>query len=403
MSNWLKPRLALLRQWPLAVALAIVAHAAVPLAATAQEVAEAAAQEVEGFGFEVEKSVACTPVKSQDRTGTCWSFATASFLESEMMRKGHSPLNLSEMFVARNVYLNKAQNYVLRQGKANFGEGALAHDLINAVRSHGLMPESAYPGNRNGQGQHDHSEMAAVLESVLKAITARSRPSTEWKQAYSAILDVYLGQAPEKFSFEGQDYTPQEFAEHLGFNAKDYVNLTSYTHHPFGEPFVLEIPDNFSNGSFQNVPIDQLVQTIDNAIANGYSVAWDGDVSESGFNSGRGLAVLPKNPNDRKRFSEPVEQMQVTQEMRQQTFEDLTTSDDHLMHLTGIARDKEGNKYYIIKNSWGEIGPYDGYLYMSEAYVRLKTVAILVHKDALEPSVTETGTAAPSGDGAGSR
>ena len=320
------------------------------------------------------------------------------------MRQGKSPLNLSEMFVVRNVYLNKAQNYVLRQGKANFGEGALAHDLMNAVRSHGVMPESAYAGNRNSRGQHDHSEMAAVLESVLKAITARSQPSTQWKQAYESILDTYLGKAPETFSYEGQDFTPQSFAQHLGIDTRNYVNVTSYTHHPFGEPFVLEIPDNFSNGSFHNVPIDDLVATIDRAIENGYSVAWDGDVSEQGFSSGNGLAILPKNPNNRARFREPVEQLEVTQEMRQETFENLTTSDDHLMHLTGIARDKEGNKYYIIKNSWGEVGPYEGYLYMSEAYVRLKTVAILVHKDALQATEEEeTSTqAAPGNDASGS-
>ncbi len=355
---------------------------------------EAPKQEKKGYAFTVEKSLDCTDVKSQDRTGTCWSFATSSFVESELIRMGKGKHNLSEMFIVKNTYKDKAQNYVLRQGKANFSEGALAHDLLNAVSRHGLVPEEYFTGLKGNAKRHDHSEMVIVLKGMLDGVVKQKSLSPRWKQAYDRVLDVYLGSAPSQFSYQGQAFTPKSFAKSLGFNPKDYVSVTSYSHHPFNESFVLEIPDNYSNGSFQNLPIDDLVKTIDNAIANGYTVAWDGDVSESGFNSRLGLAILPKQSSSRM-FREPVEEMDVTQSMRQKTFESLSTTDDHLMHLVGIARDKNNKKYYIIKNSWGEVGPYRGYIYMSEAYVRLKTVAILVHKDAV---VETKGKTAAGGD-----
>ena len=338
-------------------------------------------KEKKGYAFTIETKLPCTEVKSQDRTGTCWSFATASFVESELIRTGQGEHNLSEMFIVKNTYKDKARNYVLRQGKANFGEGALAHDLLNAVRRHGLVPESQYSGLLDGKKRHDHSEMAALLKGMLEAVVKRKSLSPKWRDAYDKILDVYMGKAPQQFEYQGKTYSPHSFAKSLKFNPRDYVSITSFTHHPFNEKFVLEIPDNYSNGSFHNLPIDDVVKTIDRAIKNGYSVAWDGDVSEKGFVSGRGLAVLPKDSRSTKMYREPVEEMEVTQEMRQKTFENLSTTDDHLMHLVGIARDKNGKKYYIIKNSWGAVGPHKGYLYMSEAYVRLKTIAILVHKD----------------------
>ncbi len=340
-------------------------------------------EEIRGYGFEILNSVDVTEVKSQDSTGTCWCFATASFMESEALRIGKGQHNFSEMFVVRNIYKQKAFNYVHRSGKANFSEGALAHDFMNAVNRHGLVPEEVFDGLDDGVTRHSHGEMVKMLEGILKVVLEQRKPSGKWKVAFDRILDVYLGSAPEEFSYQGKSYTPKEFAASVGFHAKDYVNLTSYSHHPFYDSFVLEIPDNFSNGSFYNVPIDELVATIDNALANGYSVAWDGDVSERGFSRDNGLAILPKNRGTREMFREPGEEVDVTQELRQTSFEDHTTTDDHLMHLTGVAKDKNGNKYYLIKNSWGEVGKHKGYLYMSEAYVRLKTVAILVHKDAL--------------------
>ena len=369
----------------------------------AQEDTDQPAEEAkpEKYEFVVDVSLPCTDVESQDRTGTCWSYATASFIESELMRQGRGEHELSEMFIVRNIYRDKATNYILRQGKANFGEGALAHDFINAAGRYGLVPDEAYSGLIDGNQSHDHSEMAAVLQGMLEALTGRRNLSPNWDEAYAAVLDTYLGAAPKEFSYQGQAYTPQTFSAQMGFNADDYLNFTSYTHHPFDRPFVLEIPDNFSNGSFHNVPVDRLVEIIDTALDAGYTVAWDGDVSEKAFSAGSGLAVLPAEGR-RDGLKRPGDEMEVTQEMRQETFEELSTTDDHLMHLVGRAHDQLGNKYYIIKNSWGDgTGPYKGYLYMSEPYVRLKTVAILVHKDAIDAS--PTAQAAPVDEGAASR
>ena len=342
-------------------------------------------EEPKGYAFEVIKNLEATDVKSQDSTGTCWCFATASFMESELIRMGKGQHDLSEMFVVHNIYQDKARNFVQRQGKANFGEGALAHDFMNAVKRNGLMPEQVYDGLDDDESRHNHGEMSAVLEGMLDKLVERRTKSDKWDDAFRGVLDVYLGSYPDQFNYEGQTYTPREFADSLGFQTRDYVNLTSFVHHPFYESFVLEIPDNYSNGSFFNVPVDELVATIDNAIENGYTVAWDGDVSERGFSRTKGMAILPKDgsPN----FNEPEEETAVTQEMRQKTFEEHSTTDDHLMHLTGIAKDKNGNKYYIVKNSWGKVGDHAGFVYLSEPYVRLKTVAILVHKDALPQTV----------------
>ena len=342
-----------------------------------------AKKEVTPYEFTIQKSLETTDVKSQGATGTCWCFASTSFIESELMRQGKGQHDLSEMFVVKNVYLDKAHNFLRRQGKTNFGEGALAHDYIRAASGHGLVPESVYDGLDEGKTKHDHAEMFAVLNGMLEGLVKRRRLSTRWPEAFDSVTSTYLGEAPLEFSYEGENFTPKSFAEKLEFNAKDYVNLTSFSHRPFGEPFVLEIPDNFSSGLFHNVPIDDLVKTIDYAIENGYTVAWDGDVSERGFSKSKGLAVLPvQGRNDFLKF--PGKELDVDQEMRQATFEEHSTTDDHLMHLTGIAHDQNGKKYYLIKNSWGEVGDHDGYLYMSEAYVRLKTVAILVHKDCVK-------------------
>ncbi|MEM7453581.1 MAG: C1 family peptidase [Planctomycetota bacterium] len=379
LSRWLSFSLV----FAMSVAAAIPAVAGPYLQET--ETAQARSQsepEEARYEFTVESEVECTEVKSQGQTGTCWCFATASFLESEMLRRGKGQLNLSEMFIVKGIYQDKAMNYVLRQGNANFSQGALAHDFINGVHRHGLMPEEAYDGLDEGVSMHNHSEMESLLASMVEAVVERSRPTPKWRVAFDRVLDTYMGETPENFQYDGQSYTPKEFAEFLDFRKDDYVNITSFTHHPFYEEFVLEIPDNYSNGSFYNMPIDDIVAIIDHAIENGYSVAWDGDVSESGFSQSRGLAVLPDDPQARP-FNKPVEQMEVTQEMRQATFYDFTTTDDHLMHLTGIARDTAGNKYYMIKNSWGDTGPYGGHLYMSEAYVRLKTISILLHRDGM--------------------
>ena len=340
-----------------------------------------------GYDFEMVRTISCTPVKSQGRTGTCWSFATSSFLESEAIRNGKSSPDFSEMFVVRNVYKDKAQNYVLRQGKANFSQGSLSHDLMRVVGKYGVVPETAYSGKEEDAARHDHSEMAAVLKGMLDGVLKQKRPSLKWKDAFNSVVDVYLGETSNKFKHEGKTYTPESYAQEMGINADDYVNITSFTHHPFYKRFILEIPDNYSNGSFYNLPIEDMQAIVENAVNNGYSVAWDGDVSEKGFDAKKGIAVVPVDEGRENLFEKPGKEKNITQQLRQEQFETFHTTDDHLMHLTGIAKDNRGTKYFLIKNSWGEISPYKGYLYMSESYLKLKTVAILVHKDAIPKNI----------------
>ncbi len=330
-----------------------------------------------------------TAIESQDRTGTCWSYSTASFVESEVIRKGHKAVDLSEMFVARNVYKDKARNYMLRQGKANFSQGGLAHDLLREAGTNGVIPEAVYSGLLPGQTKHDHTELEHAMKGMLDGILQSKKLTRIWPTALEGILDAYLGKAPASFDWEGKTYTPAQFAKELGIAPEEYVTITSFSHHPWYSRFVLEIPDNYSNGSYYNVPIDELIEMVDHAIESGYSVVWDGDVSEKGFKMKKGLAILPANPKRKDLWSTPGPEQQVNQDRRQAQFETLHTTDDHLMHLIGTARDARGGKYYVIKNSWGEVGPYGGLLYMSEPYARLKTVAITLHKDALTTTMKE--------------
>lgn len=336
-----------------------------------------------GYDFEVKENVACTPVKSQDRTGTCWSFSTVSFLESEMIRQGKGTFDLSEMYIVRNIYKDKAMNYVLRQGKAQFSQGSLNHDVMRAFKVNGIMPESAYSGKVGDESKHDHSELSKGLKGYLDGIMESKRLSTKWMAGFEGILDAYLGEVPASFEYAGKTQNVKNFSADAGLNPDDYVELTSYTHHPFYTSFVLEIPDNYSNGSYYNVPLADLQAVVDNAIEKGYSVAWDGDVSEKGFSAKNGMAIVPADAEREDLYTMPGKEKKITQADRQETFLSYSTTDDHLMHLTGTAVDKNGTKYYLTKNSWGEISDYKGFLYMSDAYFRLKTVGVLVHKDAI--------------------
>ena len=335
------------------------------------------------YKFKTEKQINCSEVKNQANTGTCWSFATASFLESELMRMGHTDVDLSEMYIVRNIYKDKARNYMLRQGKANFSQGSLSHDLMRMVGRVGVMPETAYSGMLAGESNHNHSEMERGLKGYLDGVRAGKNLSTKWPTAFANILDAYMGAVPADFDAIGTKHTPASYAEALGISADNYVSLTSFSHHPFYSPFILEIPDNYSNGAYYNIPVDELISAIDFALLSGYTVAWDGDVSEKGFSSKEGLAVLPADPNRTDLFTKPGKEVDVDQGKRQDLFESYATTDDHLMHIVGISLDQNGNKYYLTKNSWGARGPYEGYLYMSEAYVKMKTVAIMIHKDAV--------------------
>ena len=331
-------------------------------------------------------TVACSAIKDQERTGTCWSFATASFLESELLRLHNKSIDLSEMYHVYATYQDKAQNYLLRQGKANFSQGSLSHDVINALARRGAVPESAFSGRPEGMKLHDHSELVAALKGLLDGLNKRKELSPYWPKAVAAVLEVYMGEVPASFSYEGKTYTPESFAAMLDLDPKDYLSLTSYSHRPFYQPFVLELPDNYSNGAYQNIPLKELEAVVDHALKNGFSIAWDGDVSEKGFNHNEGLALIPLKAR-KDLWTKPGPEMTITQELRQSTFESKATTDDHLMHIVGIAYDQKGTKYYKIKNSWGDDNAYKGYLYLSQAYFQLKTVGILLHQDAIPAEI----------------
>ncbi len=337
------------------------------------------------------REIKTTPVKNQQHTGTCWCFATTSFVETEILRMGGPALDLSEMFTVRHAYDHKGRLYVRYHGLANFGPGGQAHDVINMIRQYGFVPEEVYPGKDYGDTIHNHGELNAILNAYLDAVVKnRNRKLTPaWPKGFSSVLDVYLGKNPESFVVDGVKYTPKSFRDHFKFNPDDYIELTSYTHHPFYTKFGVEVPDNWSHDLYYNVPLDELISVMYNALAHGYSVAWDGDVSEKGFSYKNGVAILPEKPWSKitgkdSVFKHPVKEWQVDAAMRQKTFDDYATTDDHLMHLVGTGTDENGTHYYLTKNSWGtKSNKYSGYLFMSEPYVRLKTLAILVHKDAL--------------------
>ena len=357
------------------------------------------AQKIEkkNFDFKEIKTIKTTSVKSQDRTGTCWCFATTSFLETELIRMGKGKFDLSEMFFVRNAFETKALNYLRFHGKTNFGQGGQAHDVLNEIAENGIVPESVYSGKVYGQEKHNHSEQTSVLKGMLDGVIKSRNPTPVWKNAYCAALDAYLGETPASFTYDGKTYTPESFAKTLGINTDDYIELTSYSHQPYYESFVLEVPDNWSYDGYYNLPVDDLIEVMKKAINAGYSVAWDGDMSDRLFSHKNGIAIVPEtdweNMNDEVKdsiFVKPGKEKQITQEMRQEAFANYTVTDDHLMHLTGMAKDKNGTYYFLTKNSWGpESNDFGGYLYMSESFVRLHTIAFLVHKDALPKDIKE--------------
>lgn len=334
------------------------------------------------YKFTHEQEMACTSIKSQGNTGTCWSFSTISFLESELIRQGKKSVDLSEMYIVRNIYLDKAQNYLLRQGKANFSQGSLAHDVIRAMEMKGLMTESNYTGKKINN-TYNHGQLEKELKALLDNAIKDKKIRATWREKANDLLDQHMGALPIDFSAE----KAKGFTKKIAINPDDYLSFTSYIHHSFYKKFVLEIPDNYSNGSYYNLPIDELQAIADNALKNGYTLAWDGDVSEKGFSARQGIAVLPKDENRKNVFTKPGEEITVTQALRQSTFESYATTDDHLMHIVGTAKDQNGTSYYLTKNSWGKLSPYKGFLYLSDTYFRLKTVAIMVHRDAIPKEI----------------
>lgn len=366
-----------------------------------------------GFIFTETVLIPTTSVKDQNKSGTCWCFSGTSMMEDEIVRQGGKPLDLSEMFTVRQCYLDKADKYVRMYGGMNFAAGGSIMDVPYVWKRYGVIPDSIYAGLNYGEEKHVHGELDAVLKAYLDAIIKKpnKRISTAWKAGYEAILDAYLGKVPETFIVDGHTYTPQTYAASLGMNPDDYVPVTSFTHHPFYQTFPLEVADNWLWAQYWNVPLEEMKAIVDNALAKGYPVVWAADVSEGGFKWKEGVALMPKARNEadmegtelarwvklsdkereEKQFEikEPVEEIVVTQESRQEMFDRQETTDDHGMELVGIATDQKGNRYYKVKNSWDTNQIYDGFFYVSEPYFLAKTLSILIHKDAIPAGIAK--------------
>ena len=371
-------------------------------------------QAAEGIQFTVVKENPITSIKNQNRAGTCWCYSSLAFIESELLRMGKGEYDFSEMFLVHNTYLDRADKAVRTHGDVSFAQGGSFYDVIYGMEAFGLVPEAEMrPGVMYGMELSNHNELSAVSDAVVAAIAKGKLRSLQvspdgemlWKKAIEAIHDIYLGERPEKFTYNGVEYTPKSFYESLGLNADDYVSLTSYTHHPFYTSFALEIPDNWRWAQSYNLPIDELMEVFDYAIMNGYTVAWGSDVSEDGFTR-EGTAILPDvdkasaeldgsdmakwlKMTEAERKSKPmaVAQKWVSQEERQLGYDNRETTDDHGMQIYGIAKDQKGTEYYMVKNSWGEAGTYKGIWYASKAFVRYKTMNIIVHKDAIPAEI----------------
>ncbi|MDD5838587.1 MAG: C1 family peptidase [Bacteroidales bacterium] len=391
----------------------ILTLAACTAASAALAQTESADSVKKGFEFTDVKVIPTTSVKDQNKSGTCWSFSGTSFLEDEVRRLGGDSLDLSEMYTVRYCYDDKADRYIRLYGECNFSQGGGLLDVGYVLKKYGMVPEDAYPGLNYGEEKHDHYEMATVMESMLKAVVKKpsKKISTAWRRALNGVLDAYMGEVPTEFTYKGKKYTPKSFAESLPVNPDDYVALTSFTHHPFYETFMLEVPDNWLYGQYMNVPLDELKAIADYAVENGFPINWAADVSEGGFKWNKGVALMPKGKtqgdmngtelarwvklsdreraNDKYNFDGPVEEEVITQESRQKGFDSQETTDDHGMEIVGYATDQNGKRYYKVKNSWDTNQVYDGFLYVSEPYFLAKTVSMLVHKDAIPKHIAK--------------
>lgn len=365
-----------------------------------------------GYKFELIKEIPHTSVKNQYRSGTCWSFAGMSFFEAEMLRMGKPEVDLSEMYPVSMCYRDKAIKYVRMLGNTNFGSGGVLYDDIYVAGTYGLVPEKVYPGINYNEDKHVHGEMDNMLRKMVEAVVENKNKklSPVWDQAINSTLDAYLGTIPDKFDYKGKSYSPKTFAsDYCGINAAEYVQITSFTHHPFYEQFMLEVPDNWLWSQFYNVPLDELQEIVDASLEKGYSVLWAADTSEKGFaTSLKGIAVIPeKTPENMTgaeiakwdslsekdkeaaiyKFDKPGKEKEITQQNRQEAFDNLDTTDDHAMHLIGLAKDQNGTIYYKVKNSWGKYNDLKGYFYASKPYLRYKTTAIVVNKAALPDAI----------------
>jgi bleomycin hydrolase len=349
-------------------------------------------------------------VQDQCRTSTCWSFSSLSFLESELLRKGKGAHKLSEMFIVRNAYIEKAIQYIRMNGKCNFDEGGEFHDIPLIIKKYGIVPEEVYKGMNYGEEKHNHHEMVAMLKGMMDKLkdNPQGTYTTSWIAAVEGVVDAYLGKIPEKFTYQGKEYTARSFASFLDLKMDDYVMVTSFTHHDFYKPFAIEVADNWSMQSAYNVPLAEFTGLINHALEKGYSVAWAADVSEKGFSFYDGLGIVPAEDSMVKQksrdnkgyndpggarsgtgFQRPVTEKTITAENRQEAFDKQLTTDDHGMHITGMVREKSGKNFYVVKNSWGTLNYLQGYLYVSENYMQYKTIGIMVHKDALQKALRD--------------
>ena len=374
---------------------------------------ETPSDSTEGFRFTTIDSIAITPVKDQNRSSTCWSYSTIGFLESELLRMGKGEYDLSEMFVVHHTMLDRAEYSVRMYGTAEFAPGGSAYDVIYCLKNYGMVPQDVMPGIQYGSTPADtlpvHAELDAIAGGVVKAVTnsGLKKLTPVWKKALTAVYDTYLGECPATFIYNGKEYTPKSFAAELGLNADDYVSITSYTHHPYYTTFALEVPDNWRMDQMYNVPMEEMMAIIDNALAKGYTLAWGADVSEICFTR-KGLGVVPEEEkavdltgSDAARWlglsatdkreeltKKPLPEKTITQEMRQAAYDSWENTDDHGMQIFGTAKDQNGKRYYMVKNSWGtKRSEYKGIWYVSEAYMQYKTNDVLVHKNAIPKEI----------------
>lgn len=358
----------------------------------------------DGYIFTTVRELPITSVKNQNRSGTCWSFSALGLIEAELLRTGKGEYDLSEMFIVHRSYIDKAVKYVRLHGHGNFAGGGSFYDVLYVLKYYGIVPEQAMNGLQYGEDKHVHAELDAAAKAYVEAIVKdpNRKLSTVWLEGFKGIVDAYLGVVPGRFIYGGKEYTPLTFMASLGIEPDDYVSLTSFTHHPFYSRFALEIPDNWRWSDSYNLPLEELMGVIDYGLEQGYVVAWGADVSERGF-SRDGVAVVPDvnladmSDSDQARWlglsqrdreaelysGKPGYEKVITQAVRQEAFDNLQTTDDHGMLIYGVARDQAGRRYYMVKNSWGESGLYKGFWYVSEAFVRYKSINVVVHRDAI--------------------
>ncbi len=351
-----------------------------------------------GFQFTTVVNAETTPVEDQAASGTCWSYSTNSFLESEMIKAGGPAIHLSPIYSARCAYIDKAENYVRMHGAVSWGDGGEPHDVVNMYAKYGAIPESVYTGLHYGTDKNDFGEMMAVLKAMLDEIIKapnRGTLSPVWKDAFTKVLDTYLGDVPPTFEYNGKTYTPMTFAKDVvALNPDNYVEFISQTNSPYWQKAMMMVPDNWEFQHDWNIPLEDMTSIIDYALQHGYTVAWGADVSERYFSWKNGIAYVPAvNPQEMtaeersEMFDGPRPEMDITPQNRQEAYDDYQTTDDHGMQITGIAKDQNGKEWYIVKNSWGTTNDYQGYLYVSKDYVKYKTTSFMVNKAALPEDV----------------